>query len=100
MPSFTEHVRRSEERTGEGYRELNEWLDGDRVSLSQRLQRHFRFKTYSKYVQIKWGENGLKEYRKHLNDDFRMFFVTLGSVVRRKLLKQTIRALDGGERKR
>lgn len=99
MPSLTEHVRRSEERTCEGYRELNEWLDGDQVSPSLRFQRHFRFKRYSKYVQGKWGENGLREYRNNLNDDFRIPIFTLGLILRRKLLQAT-RASDGGERKR
>jgi hypothetical protein len=40
VPSLDEHVRRSAERTGQGYRELNEWLDGDSVPLLQRLRRH------------------------------------------------------------
>ncbi len=100
MPSFTEHVRRSVERTGEGYQELNEWLDGDQVSLLPRLQRHFRFRRYSKYVQCKWGEDALKEYRNHLNDDFRMPFITLGLIFWKKLLKLTTRTAQGGETKR
>jgi len=99
MPSFTEHVRRSVERTGEGYHELNEWLDGDQVSLLQQLQRHFRFRRYSKYVQGKWGRNALKEYRNHLNDDFRMPFITLGLISWKKLLKLTTRTAQGGETK-
>jgi len=98
MPSFTEHVRRSEERTGECYRELNEWLDGDHISISERLQRHFQVKKYSKYVESKWGENGLKEYRNHLKDDFRSF-ATLGLILRGELRKQAIRTATGGETK-
>jgi len=77
MPSLDEHVRRSAERTGQGYRELNEWLNGDSVQLLQRLQRHLRIKKYSKYVESEWGEKGLEEYRNHLDNDFRMFIATL-----------------------
>jgi len=100
MPSFNEHLKHSEERTGQSYKELNEWLDGDDVALLQRLQRHIRITKYSKYVHRQWGEEGLKEYRNHLSDDFGAFFSTLRSVLWGKLQKQTTRTTDGGEGKR
>ena len=100
MPSFSEHVKRSVVRTGEDYIELNKWLDGDQVSLFQRLQRHFRFERYSKYVQSKWGEKGLTEYRSHLNDDFKLPFITVVLVIQKKLLLLTTRTVEGGEGKK
>ncbi|HKZ94334.1 MAG TPA: hypothetical protein VJ249_07130 [Candidatus Bathyarchaeia archaeon] len=100
MPSFTEHVRRSVERTGDEYIELNRWLDGDQVSLSQRLPRHFRLRKYSKYVQNNWGENGLTEYRRHIKDDFKLPFITVLSIIRRKLSLLTTRTVEGGEGKK
>lgn len=83
VPSLDEHVRRSAERTGQGYRELNEWLDSDSVPLLQRLRRHLRIKKYPKYVESEWGEKGLEEYRNHLDDDFRVFIATLRSILKK-----------------
>jgi len=82
MPSLDEHVKRSTERTGQGYRELNEWLDGVSVPLLQRLQRHLRIRKYSKYVEGEWREKGLEEYRNHLYDDLRMFITSPRSTLR------------------
>lgn len=88
MPSLKEHVRRSKERTGIGYKELNEWLDGDEVRLLNRLERHFKVKKYSSYVQSVWGERGLKEYRHHLGDDIRAFITSFGVMTAREIIKR------------
>jgi len=97
MPSLNEHVRRSVKRTGQAYAELNLWLDGDTASLLERLQRHFQIKKYSKYVQSKWGEKGLQEYRNHLSDDFRLFPTNWMLILREKLVQQLTRKNDGGK---
>lgn len=94
MPSLNEHMKRSVERTGESYRELNEWLDGNHVTSLQRLQRHLGFKRYSKYVQGKWGGEGLKEYRNHLDDDYRTLIATPELILRRKLMRQTMKEVS------
>jgi hypothetical protein len=62
---------------------VNEWLDGDGVPLLQRLQEHLRIKKYPKYVESEWGEEGLEEYRNHLDDDFRVFIATLRSILKK-----------------
>lgn len=84
MPSLDEHMRRSEKRTGRDYRELNEWLDGSHASSLRRLERHLRVKKYSEYVKDMWGEEGLEEYKNHVQDDFRRFVPALGLIRKRK----------------
>lgn len=77
MPSLREHIKLSKERTGKGYRELNEWLDGKGSGLVTRIDRHVRMSKHSKYVVEKWGKDGLEEYRSHVNDDVKRFFPCL-----------------------
>lgn len=83
MPSLDEHVRRSSERTGEDWRQLNQWLDGDYVPLLKRFERHLLVKKYSKYVADVWGEKGLQEYRNHVDDDLRTFRAVARLILRR-----------------
>jgi len=85
MPSLEEHIKLSEKRTGEEYRELNEWLDGKGIDLLSRIDRHVRTSKYLRYVEETWGKRGLEEYRNHVKDDIKgIFLVILRSVRLRK----------------
>lgn len=92
MPSLKEHVSRSKERTGIGYKESNEWLNGDEVGSLNRLERCLKIKKYSKYVQSVWGERGLEEYRNHLGDDIKTFITSFSMMATRKIMRQIAQA--------
>ncbi|KYH42292.1 MAG: metal dependent phosphohydrolase [Candidatus Bathyarchaeota archaeon B63] len=77
MPSLREHIRLSRERTGEEFRELNEWLDGEGVSFLSKIDRHIRMGKHSRYVEERWGKMGLREYRNHVNDDIEMILLLI-----------------------
>ncbi len=70
MPPIDIHVKRSIERTGEGYEEVHEWIDKDE---GKKVERHniTKIPENAKEVGLKWGEEAVSEYIQHIHDDIK-----------------------------
>ena len=70
MPAIDVHAKTSIERTGKDYREIHEWIDNDET---KKVQRHdvTRIPENAKEVELKWGEEGVREYIQHIHDDIK-----------------------------
>lgn len=73
MPPVEKHLKTSLERTGNEYRELHEWLDGD---PEKKAERHdiTKIYEYGKIIEEKYGKEGLQEYIQHIHDDVKAKF--------------------------
>ncbi len=72
MPPISKHVQLSLERTGKGYKEMHEWMDGKGLSRQERLERH-RISSIPKFlpsVEKAFGKEGAQEYLMHIEDDY------------------------------
>ncbi len=73
MPSFSEHVRISQERTGRTFRDLHEWMDGRGTRLRDIAARH-DIRNAARLLPVvlgRFGEPGAQEFLRHLEDDYR-----------------------------
>ncbi len=68
MPSIDVHVKTSIERTGKDYKDIHEWVDKDET---KKVERHdiTKIPENAKEVELKWGEEGVREYIQHIQDD-------------------------------
>lgn len=69
MPSIKEHIKSSKRRSGREYKEVHEWLDGSRLSYSERLSRHHPSRENLAIVRKQFGSGGMVEYLHHLDED-------------------------------
>jgi hypothetical protein len=67
MPPLDLHLKRSKLRTGKEYGELHHWID-DKLKA---LETHdiARIPENIKYVNEKWGEEGVTEFVLHIKED-------------------------------
>ena len=70
MPSLKVHCAVSKERTGEEFKELHEWMDEPQkeLGINHRTQRHDT--SFIDYVKERWGGKGVREFLKHIADDY------------------------------
>lgn len=86
MPKLEEHIRKSIQRTGKGWAEIHEFLDGKELSLFEKLKRHNVFVLNIKEVREKFGEEGTKEYFYHLKEDYQRFpFIILWKIFKNRI---------------
>jgi hypothetical protein len=73
MPPIDVHVKTSIERTGKGYKEVHEWVDKDET---KKVERHdiTNILENAKEIELKWGEEGVREYIQHIHDDIKKRF--------------------------
>lgn len=73
MPPIDKHIKTSIDRTGQEYRELHEWLDGD---PEKKAERHdiTKIYEYGKVIEEKYGKEALQEYILHIHDDVKAKF--------------------------
>ncbi|HBG92177.1 MAG: hypothetical protein A3J81_00590 [Nitrospirae bacterium RIFOXYB2_FULL_43_5] len=68
MPPTDVHIKTSIERTGKEYKEVHEWIDKDEA---KKVERHdiTKMPQHIKEIELKWGEEGVREYVQHIHDD-------------------------------
>lgn len=67
MPTIDKHIKKSLEKTGRDFKEIHEWIDDP----EHKVERHDmgRVLEFSKMFEEKYGEEGAREYVRHLQDD-------------------------------
>lgn len=77
MPSFSEHVRLSIVRTGKSHLALHEWMDGRSTRVRDVIARHnfVNLPGLLPVVEKKFGRDGVREFLRHLEDDYRTHLV-------------------------
>lgn len=72
MPSIEKHIGLSLKRTGKGYKEIHEWMDGRGLSYKERLIRHSitNIPEFLPIIEKMSGKDGVKEYLQHIKDDY------------------------------
>lgn len=73
MPPLETHLKWSKERTGNEFREVHEWLDGDPEKAAERHD-ITRLHGYALVIEKKYGSKGREEYICHIRDDVRAKF--------------------------
>lgn len=90
MPSIEKHIELSLKRTGKEHRKIHEWMDGKRIGYKERIARH-RITNIPKFlpmVKRKFGKNAVKEYLRHVEDDYENNPVLRAWKTVRKLVKK------------
>ncbi len=90
MPSIEKHIELSLERTGKEYREIHEWMDGKGLSHKERVARH-RISNVLKFLPVierEFGSDAVKEYLKHIEDDYEKNFILRAWKILRRLVKR------------
>ncbi len=72
MPPIEEHIKLSLKRTGRGFREVHEWMDGKNVSYKDKVARHniMNIPDFMPVVEKEFGKDGVREYLQHIKDDY------------------------------
>ncbi len=85
MPPINEHVKLSLKRTGKGYREIHEWMDGKDISYKERIARHkvTNVPEFLPIIEKKFGKDGAKEYLWHIEEDYEQNTSTLVKIWRK-----------------
>ncbi len=70
MPKLDVNIKTSLERTGKECRDVHEWIDNDD---EKKLDRHdiTKIPDNIKEVERQWGEEGVREFVRHIHDDIR-----------------------------
>lgn len=73
MPPLSDHLKKSKERTGNEYREVHEWLDGNPEKAAER---HDITRMYmnGKMFDDQHGSEARAEYIEHIREDMRVKF--------------------------
>ncbi len=75
MPKLEEHISRSLQRTGKSFAEIHEYLDGNSLSVFEKIKRHSIISASRNFENIKrkFGKEGAEEYMQHLKEDYQKF---------------------------
>lgn len=70
MPDIKTHCQSSISRTNKSFEDLHKWMDeGQRyLDKDHRFERHST--SYIPYVKEKWGTEGIKEFLRHIIEDY------------------------------
>lgn len=73
MPPIDKHLKASLEKTGNDFREVHQWIDGD---PEKKAERHdiTKIYEYGKMIEEKYGKEALQEYIQHIHDDVKAKF--------------------------
>ena len=92
MPKLEEHIKKSLERTGKEWRNVHEFLDGQHLSVLEKLRRHSPLVAVRNFGEIEKdsGQEGIREYVHHLKEDYRKFrLMVLWRLFERKIGKSS-----------
>ncbi len=94
MPKLEEHITRSLQRSGKDWRDLHEYLDGTSLNIFKKIKRHspFGIKKKIKYMEKRFGKEGIREYLMHLKEDYETLplFRFLWKIVERKINRKKV----------
>lgn len=71
MPPFETHLKTSEKRTGNTYKDLHDWLDNHPENKKERHDLD-RLPESKEYIRSLWGEEGVREFLLHIVEDLAM----------------------------
>ncbi len=71
MPPFETHLKTSETRTGNEYKDMHDWLDNHPESKKERHDLD-RLPENREYVRNLWGDEGEREFLLHIVEDLAM----------------------------
>lgn len=71
MPPFETHLKTSEKRTGNEYKEIHDWLDNQPENKKERHDLD-RLAENKEYVRKLWCDEGVNEFLQHIVEDLAM----------------------------
>jgi len=73
MPPLELHVKASRDKTGQDFRAVHEWIDGDPAKKAERHDITKIFE-YGKIIEEQYGKEAREEYIRHIHDDVKAKF--------------------------